>query len=138
MRRWRSTVDEIKNSRMASLRGFRHMKRSKRRGRSFVKPAVMHTGANQDMREGARWYDERRAGLGEEFLALVDQALYAIEENSETGVAVNGQFRMKMLPRYPYGVVFRERSTCIHIVAVHHHSRDSGYWVQRDEELDEQ
>lgn len=90
------------------------------------------------MREGAKWYDERRAGLGDEFLALVDQALYSIEENSETGVAIDQQFRMKMLPRYPYGVVFRERATRIHIVAVHHHCRDSGYWAQRDQELDEQ
>jgi hypothetical protein len=90
------------------------------------------------MREGASWYDERRAGLGDEFLALVDQALYAIEENPETGIAVDNQFRMKMLPRYPYGVVFRERPTRIHIVAVHHHRRDAGYWAERDLELDKQ
>ena len=55
------------------------MKRSRRRGKSFAKPAIMHAEAVRDMRDGAKWYDERHAGLGDEFLALIDDALHAIE-----------------------------------------------------------
>ena len=91
----------------------------------------MHAEAVRDMREGASWYDERRGGLGDEFLALIDDAVHAIERSPETGVSVDDQFRMKLLPRFPYGIVFRERPNSIHIVAVHHYRRDAAYWAER-------
>ena len=97
-----------------------------------MKPAVMHPAADAEMNDSAAWYDNQRHGLGREFLAAVDDALVAIEEDPDTGIQVDFGFRMKTLRRFPFGVVFRERATDLHVVAVHHFRRETDYWLERN------
>ena len=94
--------------------------------------AVLHPAADAEMNDSADWYDNQRAGVGREFLAAVDDALAAIEADPDTGVQVDFGFQMKTLRRFPFGVVFREHATELHVVAVHHFRRQTHYWLERE------
>jgi hypothetical protein len=67
----------------------------------------------------------------------VNDAYYAIEENSDTGIVVEYGFHMKTLNRFPFGVVFREHESVVHVVAVHHFRRDTRYWIRRERDFEE-
>lgn len=108
------------------------MNRSTRQDRRYVKPAIVHPLADEETASSARWYDDKHSGLGDQFLDAVDEAYYEIEENPDTGIQVEFGLRMKTLHQFPFGIVFREHTAAIHVVAVHHFRRDSRYWVERD------
>lgn len=113
------------------------MKRSRGRGGSCEKPVIAHPEADLDSVSSAKWYDQQRSGLGDDFLVAVNEAYYAIEEDPDTGILVEYGFRMKTLGHFPFGVVFREHRSAIYVVAVHHFRRDTRYWIRRDQDFEE-
>ncbi len=61
------------------------------------------------------WYETRRVGLGGEFFDAVAAALTLIEARPELGTALStdGQTRRLVVPRFPWQVVYRLKSTNI-------------------------
>lgn len=92
---------------------------------------VIHPGALEELVETAEFYDERRKGLGDEFLAAVEDAFDQVFENPETGFAFEDLARMCRVKRFPFGVVFIHERNVISIVAVAHLSRRPGFWADR-------
>jgi len=89
--------------------------------------------AEAELRSAAMWYEEKRPGLGVEFVAIVDQALRSILQNPE-GWPVwrpNRPYRKRPLRRFPYIVFFRLDSATAEIVAIAHAKRRPGYWLDR-------
>lgn len=92
--------------------------------------------ASQEAIEAAAWYEYEQPGLGAEFFAAVDAAIDVIEENflplspppeevGDTGV------RRLILERFPYDIVAIELPEETVVIAVAHHSRKPGYWLER-------
>ena len=79
------------------------------------------------MNEAVAFYNERVAGLGDEFLETVQRAAQVIAENPETWPAVAGDVRRYVLRRFPYGLFYSIESDFVLILAVMHLRRRPNY-----------
>ncbi len=92
--------------------------------------------AEEETRQAAQWYEERRRGLGLEFLAAVDAAVQRIRNDPlqfatlETLPDEPNVHRF-LLQRFPYAIIYEVVSTEIRILAVVHAHRRPQYWKQR-------
>jgi len=92
--------------------------------------------ASQEAIEAAAWYEYEQPGLGAEFFAAVDAAIDIIEENfiplsplpEEAG---NTGAKRLILERFPYDIVAIELPEETVVIAIAHHSRKPGYWLER-------
>jgi len=92
--------------------------------------------ADQEYRAAARWYDERRAGLGVEFLDAVDDILQRIVSLPSAGAPVprlRADLAVRRAPvmRFPYHIVYLKTEVAIRVLAVAHDRRKPGYWRSR-------
>ena len=90
-----------------------------------------HPAAELELTEAAEWYEERRDGLGLEFLGAVRAKIATLLEAPERWRLVNGSRRV-LLGRFPYAIVYREVSPEeIEIIAIAHYRRRPKYWAHR-------
>jgi plasmid stabilization system protein ParE len=92
--------------------------------------------ADAEYRHAGRWYEERRAHLGVEFLDAVDATIDQIVEIPRAGnlvpqVPVELAVRRRAVTRFPYHVIYLETATAIRILAIAHDHRKPGYWHDR-------
>lgn len=96
-----------------------------------MKRVAYHRRAAAELIESARFYDQRRAGLGDEFLSAVDAVLELIRSQPELGRrGLMGTLNLRT-KRFPLRVVYELQPDRIWIVAVAHLSRRPGYWTRR-------
>jgi len=84
----------------------------------------------------AQWYEDRRRGLSELFLAAIGDAIEAIERHPKryprpVGVRTKRNVRRFLLSEFPYSVVYEITEDEVMIVAVAHAHRRPGYWRRR-------
>jgi plasmid stabilization system protein ParE len=60
----------------------------------------------KDVDEAYSWYEDRRAGLGEEFLSCVDACIRAICRMPELHPVVHAEYRRALVRRFPYAVFY--------------------------------
>jgi plasmid stabilization system protein ParE len=96
----------------------------------MARPVVFRRRVGKDLAGGYRWYEERRRGLGEEFLAAVDAAFDAIERFPEIFAQVHGNVRRSSVSRFPYAVFYRVEPKRILILTVLHTARNPRLWPQ--------
>lgn len=92
--------------------------------------------ADVEYREAGRWYESRRIGLGTEFLDAVDATLRRITQFPRAGwpvprVRPHLPVRRLAVIRFPYHVIYLERTDVIRILAIAHDRRKPGYWKIR-------
>jgi len=57
--------------------------------------------AQLDVDDAYRWYEDRRSGLGEEFLGCVDACIQAICRMPEFHAKVHEEYRRGLVRRFP-------------------------------------
>ena len=92
--------------------------------------------ASEELRAAVKWYEERRAGLGTEFLAEVNSVLERIRQFPGIGAfapSVPKGLGVRTTPvgRFPYSVAFLEQEGLIRVIAIAHSRRRPGYWRYR-------
>ncbi len=87
--------------------------------------------AEIEFNDAACWYEQRRPGLGREFVAEVKHAIERIRATPELFATVFRDAREANVDRFPYSVVYRLRTQEIRILAIFHGSRDPGQWRER-------
>lgn len=87
--------------------------------------------AEQDLNEAYTWYEARRIGLGEEFLACVDACIQGIGRMPEMYATVHENYRRALVRRFPYAVFYEHNSNTVTVYCVFHTSRDPDRWRQR-------
>ena len=92
--------------------------------------------AAEELDQAAQWYEERRLGLGAEFLAAIDDSLYFIDRWPESGSRVSSlppELNVRRVPvrRFPHHVVYLVTETAIRVLAFSHDHRLPGYWRSR-------
>jgi len=92
----------------------------------FVRPA-----AAADIEDAFLWYEAQRAGLGDEFLVAVDQALTTVGESPRLHGVVHRDIRRTKVRRFPYSVFYRIVEDNVVVVACFHASRDPRRWQRR-------
>jgi plasmid stabilization system protein ParE len=93
-----------------------------------------HEAARDELRAGARWYEREREGLGEEFLAAVEQLVERVARGELPGLAAreeSSSVRNVLLRRFPYAVYYEIRAEELLVWAVAHGRRRPGYWRTR-------
>lgn len=95
--------------------------------------------AQREVREAARWYETRRAGLGAQFLDELQAALEDIEPDParfpvfEIPLPTSRIIRRRVMGRFHYLVIFEVVEDESRVVAVSHPRREPAYWTDRIE-----
>lgn len=87
--------------------------------------------ALEDMQHAYRWYEERRPGLGEEFLSSLSACLQGICRRPEMYEKVHEDYRRALLRRFPYALFYEFTGGAVTVYCVFHTSQDPEKWRQR-------
>ena len=91
-------------------------------------------GARADVLAAARWYDEQRPGLGDEFVDAVLAAGVVIEANPlawPTWPAIQRDPPVRRHPMRRFPVYFQVLPELIEVIAIGHGRRRPGHWLRR-------
>lgn len=92
---------------------------------------VIAPDAEQDIVGAYAWYEERRIGLGEEFLGCVDACIEAICRMPEMYVKVHQEYRRALVRRFPYALFFEYSVSTVTVYCVFHTSQHQDKWRRR-------
>lgn len=92
----------------------------------FIRPE-----AEADLADAFDWYEDKKAGLGYEFLDEVASVLRQINENPQRYPAIYLVARRALVRRFPYKIFYLFEAERIEIIGVIHAKRDAAYWKQR-------
>ena len=87
--------------------------------------------AELDVANAVRWYEEQRAGLGDEFVIELDSILRRAILRPLQFPQIKNDIRRALLRRFPYAVYFRVGEETMDLIAVLHQHRDPGMWERR-------
>ncbi len=97
----------------------------------------LHPEARAELRLSAIWYDERRPGLGDEFVSEVmlaldrvtrDPAAFPVWTRLEDSPL---PIRRALLERFPFALAFEVRQDQVFVLAIAHAKRRPLYWLDR-------
>lgn len=77
-----------------------------------------------DLREARVWYEGQCAGLGDEFLVAIAEALTRLEAAPERFPFYYGKFRRALTRRFPYKVFFQIHGDAVIVFRVLHGARE--------------
>lgn len=98
---------------------------------------LLYPEVRAELRSAALWCDERRSGLGDEFIAEVSAALARIGNTPESYPAwaatriANPLIRRATIQRFPYVIAFEKHEKHVLVLAVAHAKRRPLYWLTR-------
>jgi plasmid stabilization system protein ParE len=92
---------------------------------------VFRRAAKDEFESAAAWYEERRSGLGEEFVAEIGDAIDRAAKHPERYPLVFDDVRRAVSRRFPFAVYFRLRHDKLVVLAVFHGRRDPRIWQRR-------
>ena len=90
-----------------------------------------HPDAKQEFAEAVEYYDNCAPGLGDDFIAAIDEAVMRIDSFPLAWPQLSANTRRCRTSRFPYGVIYQLVEQKIYIVAVMHLHREPGYWQNR-------
>lgn len=85
----------------------------------------------RDIDQAYRWYEDRRRGLGEEFLDRVDASIQTVCRTPELYGKVYAEYRRVLVKRFPYSIFYGFSGDTITFYGVFHTSRDPQKWKRR-------
>ncbi|MBK8975271.1 MAG: type II toxin-antitoxin system RelE/ParE family toxin [Planctomycetes bacterium] len=83
------------------------------------------------MSDAYAWYEAQRVGLGDEFLAAVDDVFSTILETPMRFRVLVLDTRQALVRRFPYRILYRIAGDEVVVVACFHASRDPRRWEDR-------
>ena len=94
-------------------------------------PIRLLPAAREEFDAAAHWYEKAQAGLGESFVAQIDEVLSRISLQPRQYVLVHEHVRKAVVKRFPFVVLFRLKPTEIIVIAVFHTMRSPSDWLSR-------
>jgi plasmid stabilization system protein ParE len=92
---------------------------------------IIRPEAESDMEEGFQWYEERRDGLGLEFLGEIKTVLEKITENPLRHPEIYRSARRSLVRRFPFAVIYIFEFSKVEVIAVTHVKRQPVFWQGR-------
>lgn len=91
-----------------------------------------HPEAQAEYRAAVAWYRERSRDAARRLAEAVDAGVLSIRERPLSWpVWHGGPARRRLLHKFPYSLFFTASAHEVVILAVAHHSRRPGYWLDR-------
>jgi len=91
--------------------------------------------ARMEMTDAMAWYRARSPRAAEGFWLKAQDARRSMSLFPYAAPLISDHVRRFILSGYPYDLVYTVRAEEIAILAVAHHSRQPGYWLERLEQL---
>jgi plasmid stabilization system protein ParE len=92
---------------------------------------IFHPEASEEMLESARFYETRSEGLGSDFLTAVEETTRRLLELPTLGRIERANVRRRLVPGFPFTILYESHQDRIFIAAVMHQRRKPGYWRKR-------
>ena len=92
---------------------------------------VFRRAAQHEFDEAALWYEQRRSGLGTQFVSEISRAIELAREHPQRFPVIHREARCIRARRFPYSVFFLAERRRIVVLAVFHARRDPGVLQQR-------
>ena len=92
---------------------------------------IFQAGVRDEIDDAYAWYERRRQGLGEDFLAALQMVFDRIGQAPEVHAPIYQTIRHCQVKRFPYAVYYRVELDRIAVIAVHHGNRDPQTWQSR-------
>jgi plasmid stabilization system protein ParE len=92
---------------------------------------AFHPDVEDEVRGAYQFYENRQAGLGDDFLAALEAAYAVLQTRPEQHQILEQDIRHSRLRRFPYAVYYRIVTDRVEVIAVHHGSRDPNQWRSR-------
>ena len=89
-----------------------------------MREVVFRPEARADLESAYRWYEDRRRGLGEELLLVVDAVVEQIRRAPEAYPVIHRSVRRALTRRFPYGVFYVVEPKRLVVLAIFHGRRD--------------
>ncbi len=87
--------------------------------------------AEADIASHFDWYEERKNGLGREFLGEIHLVFRQIEENPLRHAEVYRKARRALVRRFPFKVFYLFENESVEVIAVIHARREPKRWQER-------
>ena len=97
--------------------------------------AAIRPEAENDLKEAFSWYEDKRQGLGHDFLLQVDAGLKLIERNPKIYPPEYKGTRKHVIKRFPYKVVYLVEKERVIILAVIHGKRNPNLIKKRTDNI---
>ncbi|MDM8539484.1 type II toxin-antitoxin system RelE/ParE family toxin [Desulfococcaceae bacterium HSG9] len=91
---------------------------------------VIKPEAEEDLSETFEWYEEKRKGLGYDFLLQIDAGLRLIENNPLAFRERYKGTRRHIIKRFPYIIVYRVEDLKVIVLGVLYGGRDPR-WIKK-------
>ena len=96
-----------------------------------MKPVRFLLPAEHEIADAAHYYEEQAQGLGVDFLDKIDSAIQDLSKHPERWPVLCHDIRRRLIHRFPYGILYRNNSDEIVVLAVMHMRRHPNYWTKR-------
>ena len=93
------------------------------------RPVIIRLRAEADLQAARQWYEERREGLGVEFVLAARRAIRVLRANPERQPIYYRDFRRVLLRRFPCKLFYRIESERIIVFRVLHTKQDHRFWL---------
>ena len=90
-----------------------------------------HPEAEAELLAAARYYEEQAENLGLDFLDAVEATCDRVLQFPDIGREFGGRLRRVLVPRFPFGLIYRMDANGLLVLAVANLYRRPGYWRRR-------
>jgi toxin ParE1/3/4 len=96
-----------------------------------VRSVEFHPEAQDEFISAAQFYERHAEGLGLDFILTVQRTYERLLEFPASGSLFGRRLRRVLIPKFPYGLLYRVEPERIYVVAVPHLHRRPHYWRSR-------
>ena len=87
--------------------------------------------AETDAIEAAKCYNDKREGLGNEFLLVLDAKMNSLKRNPYHFQNVHKNIKRALTERFPYEIFFTIEDNVVYVLAILHTGRNPKIWTKR-------
>lgn len=99
-----------------------------------MKTVQLDKDAEAEFIDAVAWYEAQEEGVGRRFFVAITAAIDSLPRRRLeplTGFKDRGAKYVYVSKPWPYRLFVVERGDLIHVIAVAHHGRAPGYWLER-------
>lgn len=96
-----------------------------------MRSVEFHPEAQDEFIAVAQFYESQTDGLGLDFVLTVERACQRLLRFPAAGPRSGRRLRRLLVPKFPYGLLYRVEPERIYVLAVMHLHRRPGYWRSR-------
>ena len=94
-------------------------------------PVKFRLEAQAEFHAATAWYESQLEGLGDDFIADVEETLDRVRLYPQSHRVVHRGLRQAVMSRFPYSIIYSEDAVQILVFAVFHARHDPVTWSRR-------